>query len=136
MLEYERGNTETLERLLAELYFLLSHLRLHVCVLLLCTSHLLSKPAFQTTPATMSTRGRSTSPHPLHDADVDMDTSDDKSHAKVVIITNLTRSVVESHLQVIFGFYGEIAKIDLPIYAKCKFRVYLCLKDGGLERTH
>ena len=70
---------------------------------------------------TMSARGRSTSPHPLHDADVDMENgATDKPNAKVVIVTNLTRNVVESHLQTIFGFYGEIAKIDLPIYQKCE----------------
>ncbi|KAI0347173.1 hypothetical protein BDW22DRAFT_1387179 [Trametopsis cervina] len=64
-------------------------------------------------------RGRSTSPHPLHDADVDMESSrTEKPHAKVVIVTNLTRNVVESHLQTIFGFYGEILKIDLPLFGK------------------
>lgn len=69
----------------------------------------------------MSTRGRSTSPHPLHDADVDMDADDrmDKPLAKVIIVTNLTRSVVESHLQTVFSFYGEISKIDLPLFGKC-----------------
>ncbi|TCD70843.1 hypothetical protein EIP91_001534 [Steccherinum ochraceum] len=68
----------------------------------------------------MSPRGRSTSPHPLHDVDVDMDVDNkvDKPHAKVVIVTNLTRNVVESHLQTIFGFYGDITKIDLPMYGK------------------
>ncbi|KAI0723201.1 hypothetical protein C8Q76DRAFT_614893, partial [Earliella scabrosa] len=40
------------------------------------------------------------------------------SHAKVVIVTNLTRNVVEAHLQAIFGFYGDIVKIDLPLYGK------------------
>lgn len=70
----------------------------------------------------MSHRGRSTSPHPLHDADVDMDVDNktDKPHAKVVIVTNLTRNVVEAHLQTIFGFYGDITKIDLPIFGKCE----------------
>ena len=69
----------------------------------------------------MSTRGRSTSPHPLRDADVDMDADDkvDKPHAKVIVVTNLTRNVVESHLQTIFSFYGEITKIDLPLFGKC-----------------
>ncbi|KAI0081679.1 hypothetical protein K474DRAFT_1567297, partial [Panus rudis PR-1116 ss-1] len=68
----------------------------------------------------MSTRGRSTSPHPLRDVDVDMDNANgsDKPHAKVVIVTSLTRNVVESHLRTIFGFYGEIVKIDLPMYGK------------------
>ena len=66
-------------------------------------------------------RGRSTSPHPLHDADVDMDvdTKIEKPNANVVIVTNLSRSVVEAHLQTIFGHYGEITKIDLPLFGKC-----------------
>ena len=70
----------------------------------------------------MSERGRSTSPHPIGDADVDMENGGGlaKSHAKVVIVTNLTRNVVESHLQVVFGFYGQVTKIDLPVFGKCK----------------
>ena len=67
----------------------------------------------------MSTRGRSTSPHPLHDADVDMDGRQDKPHVKVISVTNLTRNVAKEHLQTIFGFYGEITKIDMPVFAKC-----------------
>ncbi|KAH9938245.1 uncharacterized protein B0H18DRAFT_966236 [Fomitopsis serialis] len=68
----------------------------------------------------MSTRGRSTSPHPLHDEDVEMDNGNgfDKPHAKVVVVTNLTRNVVEAHLRTIFGFYGDITKIDLPVFGK------------------
>ncbi|KAI0251312.1 hypothetical protein BJV78DRAFT_1081904, partial [Lactifluus subvellereus] len=66
----------------------------------------------------MSTRGRSVSPQ-SRDVDVDMDKqSDTKPDAKVVVITNLTRNVVETHLQAIFGFYGEVVKIELPTYAK------------------
>ena len=87
----------------------------------------------------MSVRGRSTSPHPLRDEDVEMDTvsnngkmdlgnsnsnsnSDgiNKPDAKVVIVTNLTRNVVQEHLQTIFGFYGEIVKLDLPLFGKCE----------------
>ncbi|KAI0750780.1 hypothetical protein C8Q80DRAFT_1351902 [Daedaleopsis nitida] len=68
----------------------------------------------------MSVRGRSRSPRPLRDEDVDMDNGSPPTDplAKVVIVTNLTRNVVESHLQTIFGFYGEIVKVDLPLYAK------------------
>ena len=77
------------------------------------------------TQATMS-RGRSTSPHPLRDEDVDMDNTTtehvDKPNAKVVIVTNLTRNVVEAHLQTIFGFYGELTKVDLPLFGKCEFK--------------
>ena len=69
--------------------------------------------------STMSTRGRSTSPQ-LRDVDMDVDRqSDGKPDAKVIVVTNLTRNVVETHLQAIFGFYGEVVKIDLPIYTKC-----------------
>jgi RNA-binding protein with serine-rich domain 1 len=67
----------------------------------------------------MSTRGRSGSPQP-REMEVDMDKlSDSKPEPKVVVITNLTRNVVEGHLRVIFGFYGEVVKVDLPMYAKC-----------------
>ncbi|KAH9951671.1 hypothetical protein B0H21DRAFT_717001 [Amylocystis lapponica] len=65
-------------------------------------------------------RGRSTSPHPLHDGDVEMGNGNgaEKLDAKVVIVTNLTRNVVESHLRTIFGFYGDIVKVDLPLFGK------------------
>ncbi len=70
-------------------------------------------------------RGRSTSPHPLHDADVNMEGEKlDKPNAKVVIVTNLTRSVVEEHLKTIFSFYGEVTKIDLPLFGKCMSSLY------------
>jgi len=39
-------------------------------------------------------------------------------HAKVIIVTNLTRNVVEAHLQTVFGFYGDIIKTDLPLFGK------------------
>lgn len=57
----------------------------------------------------------------MRDAEMEIDKSptDDKPDAKVVIITNLTRNVVESHLHTIFGFYGPIIKIDLPLFGKC-----------------
>ncbi|KDQ29106.1 hypothetical protein PLEOSDRAFT_1103140 [Pleurotus ostreatus PC15] len=64
----------------------------------------------------MSERGRSTSPRPLRDAEMAVDS--EKPNAKVVIVTNLTRNVVKAHLQVIFGVYGDVAKIDLPVYGK------------------
>lgn len=70
----------------------------------------------------MSERGRSTSPRPIGDPDVDMENggASTKPHAKVVIVTNLTRNVVESHLQVVFGFYGQVTKVDLPVFGKCE----------------
>jgi len=71
----------------------------------------------------MSTRGRSASPQ-SRDADVDIDKEpEDKLDAKIIIITNLTRNVVEAHLQSVFGFYGEVVKIDLPIYVKCVYHM-------------
>ena len=42
-----------------------------------------------------------------------------KPDAKVVIVDNLTKNVVQEHLQTIFGFYGEIVKLDLPLFGKC-----------------
>ncbi|TFK27056.1 hypothetical protein FA15DRAFT_679241 [Coprinopsis marcescibilis] len=50
--------------------------------------------------------------------DVDSKPSNDKPGAKVIIVNNLTRNVAEIHLRTIFGFYGEISKIDLPLYGK------------------
>ena len=44
----------------------------------------------------------------------------EKSDARVVVVKNLTRNVVESHLRVVFGFYGQITKIDLPVFVKCE----------------
>ncbi|KAJ7904274.1 hypothetical protein B0H14DRAFT_2426434 [Mycena olivaceomarginata] len=68
----------------------------------------------------MSTRGRSGSPRPI-DQEASMEdnkATSNKPTAKVVIITNLSRNVVETHLKTIFGFYGEIVQIDLPLYGK------------------
>lgn len=69
-------------------------------------------------------RGRSPSPRRLDGSDVERSVSppvhDEKaSNLKVIVITNLTRNVVESHLRTIFGFYGKIRKIDLPLFGKC-----------------
>ncbi|KAG8218425.1 hypothetical protein J3R82DRAFT_4050 [Butyriboletus roseoflavus] len=66
----------------------------------------------------MSERGRSRSPKLLRDADVDMEHGDDKKDTKIVVVNGLSRNVVHTHLQTIFGFYGEIIKIDLPLYTK------------------
>lgn len=71
----------------------------------------------------MSTRGRSASPR-SRDVDVNMDRqTDEKPDAKIVVVTNLTRNVVETHLQSIFAFYGEVVKIDLPTYIKCVYHI-------------
>ncbi|TRM68314.1 hypothetical protein BD626DRAFT_565160 [Schizophyllum amplum] len=56
---------------------------------------------------------------------MDIDTAPPKADAetlnpdaRVVIVTNLSRNVVDAHLQTIFSFYGMITKIDLPVFAK------------------
>lgn len=82
----------------------------------------------------MSERGRSSSPRPLRNVDMDVDSTvtgtvnidggndaAQKPAAKVIIVTNLTRNVVGLHLHQVFGFYGEITKIDLPIFGKCLY---------------
>lgn len=68
----------------------------------------------------MSDRGRSPSPKPLRDVDMDMENGESQKDVKVVVVNGLSRNVVQTHLQTIFGFYGEIIKIDLPLYSKCK----------------
>ncbi|KAJ7228897.1 hypothetical protein GGX14DRAFT_615698 [Mycena pura] len=66
----------------------------------------------------MSTKGRSLSPQ-NQDADMDVDGKPaNKSAARVVVITNLTRSVAEIHLKTIFGFYGEVVRVDFPVFSK------------------
>ena len=67
------------------------------------------------------------SPRPLNDDDVDMDNgglAQEKPHAKVVVVTNLTRNVVEAHLRAIFGSYGEVQKVDLPVFGKCALLLF------------
>ncbi|VDC04167.1 unnamed protein product [Peniophora sp. CBMAI 1063] len=73
----------------------------------------------------MSTRGRSPSPRSGRDDDVDMDRGRSRTPPppsqdgpRVIIIQNLTRNVAEVHLRTIFGFYGNITTVDLPIYIK------------------
>ena len=70
----------------------------------------------------MSSRGRSPSPRALNEEDIDMSDGDPRESlsAKVVTVTNLTRNVVESHIRTIFGVYGEIIKVDLRLFGKCK----------------
>ena len=73
----------------------------------------------------MSTRGRSPSPRRVPDVDVDMENgAPEKNDAKVVVVNHLTRNVVEAHLRTIFGFYGKITKVDLPVYGKCLSNSY------------
>jgi len=76
-------------------------------------------------------RGRSPSPRRLDGSDTEMRSlspppRDDKEKLRVVVVKNLTRNVVEGHLRKVFGYYGEIKKVDLPLYAKCVL-LYLCI---------
>jgi len=75
-------------------------------------------------------RGRSGSPLQSRDVEMDVDNHipEHKSDLKVIIVNNLTRNVVESHLKIIFSFYGEVVKIDLPLYGKCGLHVFVLLK--------
>ncbi|KAL4081932.1 hypothetical protein V8B97DRAFT_1913828 [Scleroderma yunnanense] len=69
-------------------------------------------------PSEMSDRGRSPSPKPLRDVDMDMENGASQKDVKVVVVNGLSRNVVQTHLHTIFGFYGTIVKIDLPLYSK------------------
>ncbi|KAG8852369.1 hypothetical protein FRB96_008715 [Tulasnella sp. 330] len=86
----------------------------------------------------MSFRGRSQSPRVINGSDHGMDVDDDvlpvsngdkrqsdngrdsatTTAAKVIIIHNLTRNVLEVHLRGVFEHYGKIRKIDFPTYKK------------------
>lgn len=72
-------------------------------------------------------RGRSPSPRTLNNtngSDAEMrSVSPEMRHEndyKVVIVSNLTRNVAEAHLRTIFSFYGDIKKVDIPLFAKCE----------------
>lgn len=43
------------------------------------------------------------------------------SSHKVVVVSNLTRNVLAAHLKSIFGFYGDVRKVDLPTYRSSEF---------------
>jgi hypothetical protein len=66
------------------------------------------------------------------DVDDAKNNMDDKPDAKVIVVTSLTRNVVEAHLRTIFSFYGEIVKVDLPLFGKC----ILLLSTSGIMITH
>ena len=72
----------------------------------------------------MSTRGRSLSPRDRGGSDIEMRNASrtpeprDTFGPKVVVISNLTKNVLVPHLKSIFGFYGDIRKVDLPTYRK------------------
>jgi RNA recognition motif-containing protein len=54
---------------------------------------------------------------------------------RVVIVSGLTKNVRREHLEEIFGKYGRITGVDLPIFAKCKLNSELCRKDFSLDHV-
>ena len=39
---------------------------------------------------------------------------------KVVVVSGLTKNVHQGHLREIFGVYGKIVGLDLPLFKVCK----------------
>jgi len=44
----------------------------------------------------------------------------DKGNLRVVVISNLSKNIAETHLRNIFSNYGDIRKLDLPLHQKCE----------------
>jgi len=62
----------------------------------------------------MASRSRSNSPRAMNE-----DKNGDRpADSQAIKIRNLSRNVAESHLRAIFGCYGEISKVDVPVYFK------------------
>jgi RNA-binding protein with serine-rich domain 1 len=74
------------------------------------------------TPPFDDTEMRSRSASPAHREGVQDNTGKNgtaSSTARVVIISGLSRNIIEAHLQQVFANYGEIKKVDLPLHHKC-----------------
>lgn len=99
------------------------------------------------TPA-MSSRGRSTSPKPLTPsprraaaADVSMSPARNGSRKpggsssggppKVVVVQGLSKNVYPAHLREIFGVYGRVTGLDLPVFKFCKWSLRVMVKRVG-----
>lgn len=78
--------------------------------------HLDSISSINSSLSKMSERDRSLSPQPVEEKNKN---KDDASEA--ILIKNLSRNVGENHLRAIFGCYGDIDKVDVPIYFKCAY---------------
>ena len=52
-------------------------------------------------------------------ADLENSNETNKPVSKLAVVTNLTRTVVQEHLQTILEFYGEVLKLALPLFGKC-----------------
>lgn len=51
----------------------------------------------------------------------DMDIDDEKDEGyKVVVVSGLTKNVHRGHLEEIFGEYGRITGLDLPLFKVCE----------------
>lgn len=79
---------------------------------------------------TMSERGRSRSPKrltpsPHRNGDVAMSprapsAGGSASGSRVIVIDGLTKNVHPGHLREIFGFYGKVTGLDLPVFKVCE----------------
>ena len=55
------------------------------------------------------------------DIDVDGGDKEEKEEGyKVVVVSGLTKNVHQGHLREIFGVYGKIVGLDLPLFKVCK----------------
>jgi len=78
-------------------------------------------------------RGRSRSPKALvaatTDGDAEMrDDVDASGETRTkVYITGLSKNVAVTHLRAVFDPYGNIKRVDLPIYSKCKRVSSICI---------
>lgn len=52
--------------------------------------------------------------------DAERENGTGKPGSHVVIVSNLSKNIVEVHLRGIFSNYGDIRKLDLPLHSKCK----------------
>jgi RNA-binding protein with serine-rich domain 1 len=50
----------------------------------------------------------------------------DLANNSQVVVEKLTKNVTEAHLKEIFGTYGSIVDLDMPLNRACKFSIYFC----------
>jgi RNA-binding protein with serine-rich domain 1 len=46
--------------------------------------------------------------------------SPDGKSWRVIVVSGLTRNVHKVHLQEIFGTYGKVTGVDLPVFRQCE----------------
>jgi RNA-binding protein with serine-rich domain 1 len=72
-----------------------------------------------------SRKNGSGSTKPVESDDVEMKVEGGTSEAedkgfKVVVVSGLTKNVHKGHLEEVFGEYGKITGLDLPLFKVCK----------------